>query len=89
MKHIVNSDVNSDNDLIGPISTSTFLNFLKLACTVHESIILKNENEKLLDYNALAKNELVNALLNLKSIQSPKSTATEDASGSDKNGKFC
>lgn len=73
-----------------PISTSEFLDFLKLACRVHESIILKNgpDNEKSFDYNALAQNELVNLLVNLKSNQSPKSNGADDGCHHDKNGNF-
>lgn len=83
------SDINNDNsNQSGPISTSEFLDFLKLACRVHESIILKDEGAKALDYNALAKNELVNALVNSKSGQSPKSNATDDGGSNDKNGEF-
>lgn len=70
----------------GSITTSEFLDFLKLTCRVHESVILKDDNGKPLDYNALAKNELVNALVNLKSGQSPKSNGPEE-SCSDKNGE--
>lgn len=79
--------MNNDNQS-GPISTSKFLDFLKLACRVHESIILKDDSGKALDYNALAKNELVNALVNSKSGQSPKSNGNEDGSSNEKNGKF-
>lgn len=78
---------NSDNSQPGVISTSEFLNFLKLACNVHESIILKDETATALDYNALAKNELVNGLLNLKSGSSPKSNGAEESCGNEKNGK--
>lgn len=79
---------NSDGNQFGVISTSEYLNFLKLACHVHESIILKDETAAALDYNALAKNELVNSLLNLKSGSSPKSSGAEESSGgNEKNGK--
>lgn len=79
---------NSDSNQFGKISTSEFLSFLKLACHVHESIILKNESAAALDYNALAKNELVNSLINLKSSSSPKSSGAEENGGSEKNGKY-
>lgn len=70
------------------ISTSEFLDFLKLACRVHESIILKDghESRKPLDYNVLAKNELVNTLLTSKLGQSPKSNDRADESCNEKNG---
>lgn len=87
-KHTDKSDINNDNhNHSGPICTSDFLDFLKLACQVHESIILKDDTGKTLDYNALAKNELVNTLVNSKSGQSPKSNGVED-NGSDKIGEF-
>lgn len=81
-------DISNDNatNQSKPITTCEFLDFLKLACRVHESIILKDENGKPLDYNALAKNELVNALVNSKSNQSPKSNGVED-NFNDKIGK--
>lgn len=79
---------NSDNNQFGVIPTSEFLDFLKLACHVHESIILKDENATALDYNTLAKNELVNSLVNLKSGQSPKSNGAEESCGNEKNGKY-
>lgn len=86
-KHIDKLDNNSEScNQTGSISTSEFLDFLKLTCRVHESIILKDDNGKPLDYNALAKNELVNALVNLKSGQSPKSNGL-DESCSDRNGE--
>lgn len=73
----------------GLVSTSEFLDFLKLASRVHESIILKDDNASALDYNALAKNELVNSLVNVKSGQSPKSNgATDDSSSNEKNGEL-
>lgn len=83
-------DINQDSNSQVPISTSVFLDFLKLACRVHESIILKDgqENGKSIDYNALAKTELVNALINSKSGQSPPSNGTDESSFNDKNGKF-
>lgn len=72
----------------GVVSTSEFLNFLKLASRVHESIILKDDNAPAINYNALAKNELVNSLVNVKSGQSPKSNgATDDSSSHEKNGE--
>lgn len=78
---------NNSANQIGVISTSEFLNFLKLACHVHETIILKDENASALDYNALAKNEFVNGLVNLKSGQSPKSHGADDGN-IEKNGKY-
>lgn len=85
-KHTDKSDNDSGNHS-GPISTSEFLDFLKLACHVHETIILKNENGQNVDFNALAKYELVNTLLNSKSGQSPKSNANEDGGSKEKNGE--
>lgn len=79
---------NSDSNQFDAISTSEFLDFLKLTCNVHESIILKDENATALDYNTLAKNELVNSLVNLKSGQSPKSNGVEESCGNEKNGKY-
>lgn len=71
-----------------PISMQDFLDFLKLACHVHESIAVvhdKDDKEKEIDYTALAKNDLVNGLINsTKSGQSPKLDVIDD----DKNGKF-
>lgn len=83
----IESQNNSESNQFGVISTSEFLNFLKLTCHVHESIILKDEAAAALDYNALAKNELVNSLLNLKSSSSPKSSGAEESGGNEKNGK--
>lgn len=41
-----------------------FLDFLKLTCQVNESLNNKNPlNNKPLDYNQLARNELVNSLM--------------------------
>lgn len=90
MEHKHSDKLDNDNsNQSGPISTSKFLDFLKLACRVHESIILKDDSGKALDYNALAKNELVNTLINSKSGQSPKSNGTEDGGSNDnKNGEF-
>lgn len=80
------SDINHDSGIrSGPIETAEFLNFLKLACRVHESIILKDDSDKTLDYNSLAKNEFVDILLNSKSGQSPKSNGIEDG---EKNGEY-
>lgn len=84
----VENQNSSDSNQFGIITTSEFLNFLKLACHVHESIILKDEAAAALDYNALAKNELVNSLLNLKSGSSPKSSGAEENAGIEKNGKY-
>lgn len=81
------NQTNSDSNQFGVISTCEFLNFLKLACHVHESIILKDETATALDYNALAKNELVNSLLNLKSGSSSKSNGAEESGSNEKNGK--
>lgn len=88
-RHTDKLDINNESDnQLGPIKTPEFLDFLKLACRVHESVILKNDNGKALDYNSLAKNELVNALLNSKSGQSPKSNGIEDGFSNDKNGEY-
>lgn len=70
------------------ISIHDFLDFLKLTCHVHESINRRDTDENIesIDYNALAKNELVNSLISSKSGQSPKSDANDENSN-DKNGK--
>lgn len=86
-KHTDKLDNDSGNHS-GQIGTSEFLDFLKLACRVHESIILKDDTGKTIDYNALAKNELVNTLVNSKSGQSPKSNVTDDNCGNEKTGEF-
>lgn len=90
MEHKHSDKLDNDNsNQSGPISTSKFLDFLKLTCRVHESIILKDESGKALDYNALAKNELVNTLINSKSGQSPKLNGAEDGGSNDnKNGEY-
>lgn len=88
IEKIENPNNLENNHQIGVISTSEFLNFLKLACNVHESIILKDETVAALDYNALAKNELVNSLLSLKSGLSPKSNGESENCGIEKNGKY-
>lgn len=73
----------------GTVTTVEFLDFLKLACSVHESIILKNGNGHVLDYNAIAKNEIINSLLSNKSGQSPKSNGLDDnGNSSEKNGEY-
>lgn len=88
-KHPDKLEKNPENcNQSSPVSTSEFLDFLKLASRVHESIILKDEQAQTLDYNALAKNELVNTLVNLKSGQSPKSNGADDSCSNDKNGEF-
>jgi hypothetical protein len=46
------------------ISMHDFLDFLKIACQVQDSIEGKNlKNNKSLDYNHLAKNEMINNIL--------------------------
>lgn len=85
---IENQNDSEKSNQLGVITTSEFLDFLKLACNVHESIILKDENATALDYNALVKNELVNSLANLKSDQSPKTNGAEESCGNEKNGKY-
>lgn len=88
-KHSDKLDINGENgNQSGPISTSKFLDFLKLACRVHESIILKDDSGTALDFNALAQNELVNALVNSKSGQSPKSNGADDGGSNDKIGEW-
>lgn len=86
-KH-ANKSENPDELSNQSISTSEFLDFLKLTCRVHETIILKDENATALDYNALAKNELVNCLMKLKSGQSPKANGIDESCGSEKNGEL-
>lgn len=80
-----NHETTNQSDIV---STSEFLDFLKLASRVHETIILKDVNAPALDYNALAKNELVNSLVNIKYGKSPKAIG-EDSSSIEKNGKLC
>lgn len=65
----------------GVISMHDFLDFLKLTCQVNESLDSRN-TDKELDYNLLAKNELVNSLL-MKGTQtnSPSSSLEGGASG--------
>lgn len=62
---------------LNSISMHDFLDFLKLTCQVHQSITGKDQSgngNTVLDYNKLARNELVNSLLNAKtpSSSSPK-----------------
>lgn len=88
--HFDKSKENSSRN--STVALHDFLDFLKLTCQVHESITLKDtdENQQKIDYNALAKNELVNSLISLNSDQSPKSdTVEENTNGSllDKTGK--
>lgn len=65
----------------GVISMHDFLDFLKLTCQVNESLDSRNADKEL-DYNLLAKNELVNSLL-VKGAQttSPSSSFEGGASG--------
>lgn len=57
-----------------PISTRKFLDFLKLAGHVHESISNRDvdNNDNQINYNALADHDLVNGFISLKSGHSPK-----------------
>lgn len=62
---------------LSSISMHDFLDFLKLTCQVHQSITGKDQSgnaNTTLDYNNLARNELVNSLLNAKApaSSSPK-----------------
>lgn len=68
---------------ITAVSMHDFLDFLKLTCQVHESILVKDtdENHQMIDYNALAKNDLVNSLIALNLSQSPKAEMVEDNRG--------
>lgn len=60
----------SEENNIGVIPMHEFLDFLKITCQVNESIDGKN-NSSQIDYNQLAKNELVNNLLSSQSSQMP------------------
>lgn len=92
---------NDKEEKLNSISMHDFLDFLKLTCQVHQSITTKEDNtngKNELDYNKLARNELVNSLLNSKadSSASPKSGDADkmDNSGAvsnnspDKKGMF-
>lgn len=65
----------------GVISMHDFLDFLKLTCQVNESLDSRNVDKEL-DYNLLAKNELVNSIL-VKGAHatSPSSSFEGGASG--------
>lgn len=69
-----------------PISMQNFLNFLKLAVHVHESISNRDvdDNDNQIDYNELATHDLVNGFINLKSGHSTKLDVTDE--NNDKNG---
>lgn len=73
----------------GVISMHDFLDFLKLTCQVNESLDSRNADKEL-DYNLLAKNELVNSLL-VKGTQttSPSSSLEGGASGGLAKGEIC
>lgn len=68
------------------ISMQNFLDFLKLAGHVHESISNRDvdDNDNQIDYNALAGHDLVNELINSKSSHSPKLDISDE--NNDKNG---
>lgn len=62
-------------ETLNSISMHDFLDFLKLTCQVHQSITVKDQSaNETLDYNKLARNELVNSLINAKPppLSSPK-----------------
>lgn len=63
------------------ISMHEFLDFLKITCQVNES--MDSNSEKTIDYNDLAKNELVNMLLKKSSFTSNQTTPkpSPDSSG--------
>lgn len=72
------------------ISTHEFLDFLKISCQLQESIGHRNiddNSENEIDYNSLAKNDLVNALMNAKLISSPKTDSGENNGANERNGK--
>lgn len=86
------------DDKQNSISMQDFLDFLKITCQVHESITAKEgcSTASTLDYNKLAKNELVNSLLNAKpaSSLSPKAAESDNSGGAsnnsfDKKGEIC
>ena len=54
----------SDKEKNSAISMHDFLDFLKITCQVNDSITNKAKNHQTIDYNQLAKNELVNNILN-------------------------
>lgn len=73
-------------DKLNSISMHEFLDFLKLTCQVHQSVTTKDESprsEDVLDYNKLAKNDLVNSLLIAKrnTSLSPKTAEIENNGG--------
>lgn len=76
----VGDGLNNNNP--GVISMHDFLDFLKLACQVNESIAANRmSSEKMLDFNQLSRNELVNSLMSRaksssSSSCSPAKTAT-------------
>lgn len=79
-----------DIDGASSISMQNFLDFLKLSSRVHESISNKNavDAEKQIDYTTLAKNELVNGLINNSKLsKSFIKTEIPDSENCDKNGK--
>lgn len=62
------------------ISMHEFLDFLKISCQLQESIDQRDNdrsNEHRIDYNNLAKNSLVNTLVNAKSTLSPRTESGE------------
>lgn len=86
------------DDKYNSISMQNFLDFLKITCQVHESITAKEgcSTASALDYNKLAKNELVNSLLSSKapSSLSPKAAESDNSAGTsnnsfDKKGLIC
>lgn len=69
-----------------PVSMQNFLDFLKLAGHVYESISNRDvdDNDNKIDYNALAAHDLVNGLINIKSGHNPKLDVSDESN--DKNG---
>lgn len=66
------------------ISMHEFLDFLKISCQLQESIDHRSDDTRI-DYSDLAKNSLVNTLVNVKSTPSPRTDSGENTNGKSVN----
>lgn len=81
------------DDQTGVISMHEFLDFLKLTCQVNETLDNNGNNggssdKKCVDYDQLAKNELVNMLLSKNRTTSSPGKSTKECTGAGGCGKL-
>lgn len=88
MKRITNFseiEFRMDNEIepksYSSISMHEFLDFLKISCQLQESIDHRNSDGSQIDFNNLAKNNLVNSLIYAKSTPSPSTDSGENIGG--------